>query len=269
MSGFSVDWLRMREPYDHAARSTTLVAALRDALPSERPVELLELAVGRGSGPRFVAPLLPMEQHWTVVDHDPALLSALVQSIPGGPLQHHQVQTLQMDLLDLERLGTPADAVLTQALLDLVSHEWLVQFADWLAVRRVPLLASLTVDGRIEWDPPMSLDDEVHAAFRAHQLWDRGFGASPGYRAASELADLLSARGFSVTIERTDWQISEVDTSMLREMAHGISTAAEEAAHEGETTADQVRVWLEERLAAIAAQSVSLKVGHIDLLAIP
>jgi hypothetical protein len=269
MSGFSVDWLTMREPYDHAARSVGLVAALAGALPKNRPVELLELAVGCGSGPRFVAPRLGGRQHWTVVDHDQKLLDALIASKGHGPLADHSVQTQQRDLRDLGALDVPTDAVFTQALLDLVSQEWLEGLADWLADRRVPFLAALTVDGRVKWHPTDDRDAEVQTAFRAHQLGDRGFGASPGYRAGPAMAALLSRRGFKVSMERADWQILPDATEMLGEMARGMAHAASEAAEAGGTTADRVEAWRSDRLSEIADGSVSLEIGHLDLLALP
>lgn len=269
MSGFSVDWLQMREPYDHAARSAALVDGLALALPGDRPVKLLELAVGYGSGPRFVAPRLKVAQSWTVVDHDPALLAALESTLDDGPLALHTVQTRQLDLRDLGVLDIEADAVLTQALIDLVSREWLVNLADWITTRRIPFLAALTVDGRITWDPIDDRDAEVHAAFRAHQLGDRGFGVSPGHRAAPVMAGLLTTRGYQVTLERADWRIPASASDMLEAMARGIAHAATEAAVAGGTNPQQVAAWLDGKIAAVGAGSVSLEVGHLDLLAVP
>lgn len=269
MSGFSVDWLSMREPYDHAARSTSLVRSLIARLPKDGVLDLLELAVGFGSGPRFVSPMIPNAQRWVLVDNDAQLLQALDAELPSGPLASHKVETLQFDLRQLDALSVPADAVFTQALLDLVSHEWLVSLADWLTERGVPFLGALSVDGRVSWNPEHPLDGAVLRAFQTHQLGDRGFGASPGIRAAPVLAKLLSERGFKVSLERTDWEIPSTDTVMLTEMAEGIAQAAGEALVDGGTSLDDVSVWLTDRLEAIGRGQVRLSVGHLDLLAIP
>jgi hypothetical protein len=269
MSGFSTDWLSMREPYDHAARSTSLVRALVARLPKDGALDLLELAVGFGSGPRFVSPMIPNAQRWVLLDHDAELLRGLEANLPDGPLASHEVETLQFDLRHLDSLRVPADAVFTQALLDLVSHDWLVSLADWLAERAVPFLGALSVDGRVSWNPEHPLDAPVLRAFQAHQLGDRGFGASPGIRAAPVLAKLLSDRGFKVSLERTDWEVPSTDTGMLTQMAEGIAQAAGEAFVEGGTSLDDVSVWLTDRLAAIEQGQVRLSVGHLDLLAIP
>ena len=184
MSRFPVEWLRLREPFDHAARADDLVDALCASLTEQRPLRVVELGAGRGSGMRYLAPRLPGPQHWTLIDHDPDLLQDV------GPLPSAVAQCLPMvaDLRDPRSLTVEADLLSTQALLDLVSEEWLIGLTEWLAARRVPFVAALTVDGRVSWLPEAPLDAEVQAAFRAHQLTDRGFGTSPGPRAAEAVS---------------------------------------------------------------------------------
>ena len=69
---FAADWLALREPFDHAARSVALAQRLADRLPA-RP-QLVDLAGGTGSMFRFLAPIIGRGQDWTLVDADAALL---------------------------------------------------------------------------------------------------------------------------------------------------------------------------------------------------
>ncbi|MGB0638302.1 MAG: glycosyltransferase family 4 protein [Myxococcota bacterium] len=264
--GFSIDWLRQREPYDHAARSTSLVDKFGVALGTG-PLRLMEIATGLGSGTRFVSPRLPNQQHWTLVDHDPQLLNSIGpemdRSLPGL-----DYQVVDHDLRDLSGLQNHSvDAVLTQALLDLASEEWLVSLADWLAEQQLPFLASLTVDGRVEWTPADQRDAEVQHAFRVHQTFDRGFGASPGPQAAQRMKQLLEVRGFDVCIEKADWSIPSQDVPMVEGMLDGIAWAASEAAEHAGVDPDLISTWYRDRKAALS--TIGLRVGHIDLLAIP
>lgn len=246
MSDFSEAWLRLREPFDHRARSRALAEAFAALLP-ERP-RLVELGGGLGSGLRYLSGHVGAD--WVLVDHDPALLARV-----GG------ARTLRHDLRDLGGLDLDVDGVTCQALLDLCSVRFLAELAAWVASRRVPLLAALTVDGRVDWDPVDPLDAEVQAAFRVHQLGDRGFGDSPGPRAAAVLADQLGMRGYTVRTERADWIIAATDVDMVREMVNGTAGAAVEVHPEPE----RVEVWRSRRLSQLG--SLSLRVGHIDLLA--
>jgi hypothetical protein len=177
-------------------------------------------------------------------------------------------QVVDHDLRNLSGLqGHSVDAVLTQALLDLASEEWLVSLADWLAEQQIPFLASLTVDGRVEWTPADIRDGDVQHAFRVHQTFDRGFGVSPGPRAAQRMQQLLAARGFDVWVEKTDWNIPSDDVPMIEGMLDGIAWAASEAAEQAGVDQALVSGWYRDRKASLSA--VGLRVGHLDLLAIP
>ena len=264
---FSPDWLRLREPHDHAARSVGLVARLAGLLPPAPHV--LEMASGLGSGARFVSAHLGCAAHWTLVDHDPRLLAAARTTMEAWARRHPDRAPRSLDVQPLDlRAGFPDgpwDAVVTQALLDLVSESWLDELADWLEARRIPFLGALTVDGRVHWHRPHPLDAEVQAAFRAHQQLDRGFGPSPGPRAAPLLAEKLEARGFEVRLEPADWQIPAEATQMLGFMVDGTA----EAARVTHAVSAQVDAWHVQRTEDVRCGRVSLTVGHQDLLASP
>ena len=264
---FSADWLHLREPHDHAARSLALVTQLAERLSPEP--RLLEMATGLGSGARFVSTHLGRRAHWHLVDLDPRLLAEARRTMRAWATQHpeHAPLSLAVQALDLREgfPDVPCEAVVTQALLDLVSEPWLDSLADWLAARAIPFLGALSVDGRVEWHAPHPLDDGVQAAFRAHQNLDRGFGASPGTRAAHLLASKLEARGFAVRLEPADWKIPAEATAMLTFMVNGTA----EAARVTHPTPAEVDSWHAQRTEDVALGRVSLTVGHLDLLAWP
>ncbi|MBX2801107.1 MAG: hypothetical protein KTR31_25730 [Myxococcales bacterium] len=251
---FSPEWLALREPFDHAARSTELAQRFAAALPSEP--HLVELGGGTGSGIRWLAPQLQSPHRWTLVDHDPELLAC----VPAELAATHAHDLRQLPSLDLD-----VQAVSCQALLDLVDVGFLIELADWLAQRQLPLLAALTVDGRVDWLPADPADAEVGAAFRIHQLTDRGFGASPGTRAAAITADLLTVRGYAVQTASADWQIPSTATDMLVAMIDGTAHAAAEIHPHPEV----VEAWRQRRLEVARRGQLSLMVGHTDLLALP
>jgi hypothetical protein len=91
VSGFSAEWLALREPHDAAARAAELVEPLRreargsrpaGAAAASRPVRdhaplaVVDLGSGSGANLRWLAPRLGGDQHWNLVDRDDALLAS-------------------------------------------------------------------------------------------------------------------------------------------------------------------------------------------------
>jgi len=289
MSGFALDWLRDREPLDAAARSRECASRFVAALvrPQGRPLRILDLASGSGSNFRALAPVVGGAQDWLLVDDDAALLAAQPAEVEcwaqaSGWTTHCAEDGIVVEARDgrwsargrsldlhqeLESLDLAAfDAITTCAFLDLVSAQWLERFARRLARARRPLLAVLTVDGRRAWHPALPGDEAVLAAFARHQGGDKGFGPALGVEAAQALACQLDAGGFEVTLARSDWRIGPSAPSMLLQLLEGSVHAASEAQPAG---ADAFAAWRTERSRQLAAGTLSLEVGHLDLLALP
>ena len=75
MSGFSADWLTLREPYDLRARNPAVLDAVAAFLKPLSPVRVVDLACGTGSTLRALSPHLPARQNWKLIDNDPDLLA--------------------------------------------------------------------------------------------------------------------------------------------------------------------------------------------------
>ncbi len=279
---FDADWLALREPFDAAARerSARLLPALRAQRPASGPWRVIDLGCGTGANLRWLAPRLGGAQQWLVVDRDAGLLRSWLaqpgfQRRPGGVLQRMEtgspVQVLRhrADLArDLEQLPWQAAHLVTaSALLDLAGEAWLLRLAALACASRTALLFALNVDGRHTWQPPDADDSLVARRFAQHQGRDKGLGPALGPRAAHRLASALRAQGWRVQLARSDWWIEPgapgADT-MQRAMAEGMARAAREQAP---ADAARVNAWCERRLAV--ATGGALRVGHVDLLALP
>ena len=252
--GFSASWLALREPADHAARDQGLLRAAVQAAGAD-PV-IVDLGSGTGSTLRAFAPHLGGPARWRLVDHDPTLLAHAAQSADGLATTH------QIDLRDLEALPLDqASLVTASALLDLCSEAWVRGLAQRLAARSLPFYAALNYDGVMHWSPPALADADVTQAFNRHQRGDKGFGPALGPDAASAIADIFGAAGFTVLRAQSPWQLGPEDAALQRDLLAGIAQAAAEA---GETAAPD---WLRTRLDALP--QAQCHIGHLDILALP
>jgi hypothetical protein len=266
MSGFSADWLTLREPYDLRARNPTILDDVTAFLEPFSSVRIVDLACGTGSTLRALSPHLPAWQNWKLIDNDLGLLARATAT----PLaKHATVSAVPLDLnRDLEAaLDGPVDLVTTSALLDLVSETWLDRLAVEITARSIPLYAALSYDGRTGFTPPDPLDAAIVAAVNTHQLMDKGFGPALGPAAAAFAIARFEAYGYSVLRGASDWTMEpDDDGDIQNELLTGWAIAAREM---GALSLADTTAWLTRRRAAIAAGRSSLHVGHVDFFATP
>jgi hypothetical protein len=284
MSGFSADWLALREPADTAARSLSLTRAIASVLASDHELRVLDLGAGTGSNPRFLAEHLPGRQRWLLVDHDDRLLAEAPQKAASWASVHgHRVSsdaseilirgaslecrmsTRRMDLRAAVEDGTLYEEhqlVTASALLDLVSAPWLQTLAARCAQHRVCVLFALTYDGRIECSPREPEDDTLRDLVNRHQRTDKGFGAALGPDAAAAAQAYLAGVGYDVRTERSDWVLKPESDELQRQLIDGWTEAAHAIAPERAT---MIQAWRERRVAHINAHRSHLVVGHTDL----
>lgn len=260
MESFAESWLRLREPYDHTARSAPLARRFLAALPASPRV--LDLAAGAGSNARYLASLGVRRADWVLADADRALLAAADMGVG-------RVARVAADLARLEREIdlTRVDGVTAAAFGDLVSAAWLARFAQCVFRRRLPVLLALSVDGRAAWTPQDPDDALVQRLFRRDQARDKGFGPALGDAAPWRLASDLRGFGYRVHLRRSDWRIGQEDRTMLERMIDGFADAAKAAAPPGFQGA--IAGWSDRRRVQAAAGGLRLSVGHRDCLALP
>lgn len=250
---FSPDWLALRAPYDTAARSMALEARLADWLSARGLVSVVDLGAGSGNNLAHLAPRLPVEQRWTLVDDDSALLAEAAR-------RHPDAATLQGDLAgDLEALipdGT--DLVTASALIDLVSEAWLARLAARVREIGSGLLVVLTYDGRIAWQQEAAGDAEIRDLVNRHQRGDKGFGPALGPAAPEALGALLEG----LESAQSDWEIGPGETAMRQALVAGWAEAATEIAPD---RAEGIAAWRDHAV----SEPRAVTVGHVDQLWLP
>ena len=253
----AADWLALRRPADEAAReaSQPLLQALRRALPPG-PVTVVDLGAGTGANRAWLGPRLGRESRWVLVDHDPTLLAASDNSsgtrIVGG---------LAEASLAL-RQATGARFLTCSALLDLLTATELDRLAEVLADLQVPALCALSVDGSFGLVPPDAVDSLISEAFNAHQ---RRAGR-PGPEAPTAFAAACETRGLQVRRAETPWELDGSRPDLLRRL---LTERAAAAADQRPDEADRIAGWLARRLDHLQQGTLTVRVGHLDLLVLP
>ncbi len=260
MSGFSSAWLAMREPYDMAARSRTVLESVTRALSPHYSLNIVDLGSGTGSTYRALSPLLSGRQNWRLIDNDPELLAGIERTETITPSMHDLVGGL-----DTVFEGV-ADLVTTSALLDLTSEGWINNLVHILSGRNLPFYAALSYDGRAQFHPSDPLDEKICAGFNRHQRTDKGFGTALGPDAAAFAIRQLSTAGYRVEQGQSDWTFATQDRDIQLEIVSGWAGAVREI---GDLTPGEIEGWLNYRSAVINAGRSLISVGHIDFFAIP
>jgi len=282
LSGFSPEWLRLREPLDAASRDVGLCAQL----PRERdaPLQVIDLGAGTGANLRYLAPLLGGAQEWLLVDDDPTVLQAvedelthwarsraakierLAQGLAFSGVQFQcRVRCQRIDLAaDLNELQLPDEALVTaSALLDLVSAPWLRSLAERCRTARARALFSLTYDGRMSCSPVEPEDHIVFDLFNRHQTTDKGFGPALGPAAAAAAVQIFEDFGYAVRTRPSDWNLGPGNRALQAALVDGWLEAALEIAPEQQAMLES---WHDRRREHIENGRSVLRVGHIDLV---
>ena len=276
MSGFSAQWLALREPVDLRSRDAALAAEVARRFSRHPHVNVIDLGCGTGANLRVLAPLLGAEQSWQLVDYDPLLLAAASERLAawadtaraaaeGLELtkagRHIKVTFRNADMArDLPNiLAPPVELITASALFDLFSPAAIERLAGIVAHHRAVLYTVLTYDGRIGSEPASASDQAVIAAFNAHQRRDKGFGPAAGPTAPAVLAECFSRAGYEVREGQSPWRLGAADGGLMAALVTGVLDAVRES---GELAESVIEEWS-------ARGHRTAVVGHIDTLALP
>ena len=276
MSGFSPEWLALREPIDHRARDQRVLGTCSEHFASHDVLHILDLGSGTGSNLRAIAPHLAPRQFWRLADHDPSLLAAARHALrlwadsaqdnganllleKGGKSLHVAFceADLSGDISPLLMHNT--DLVTAAALFDLCSEPWIAQCIGALDRRKLSLYAALTYNGEESWHPPIASDADMLAAFICHQQTDKGFGKAAGPEASDCLIRELRLHGYGIAVGDSIWQLGPGDSELIAALADGSAAAAAET---GQVAAARVETWRQARRAAERCA-----IGHSDIFA--
>ncbi|MFD8498546.1 class I SAM-dependent methyltransferase [Amycolatopsis sp. NPDC059657] len=253
---FAPEWLALREQADADARSTELLGLLGETRLNRTPLVLRDLGCGTGSMGRWLGARLGGTPHWVLHDRDPRLLELAGASMTAGTAETHEGDLTALCAEDLK--GT--SLITASALLDLLTRDEVNDLATACVSAGVPALFTLSVTGKIEFDPAEALDAEFEAAFNAHQR-----RVVDGRRLLGPDAVAAAVEAFAdaeVHTRPSPWRLGGDQKALAAEWLRGWVGAAVE--HEPGLAAE-APAYLRRRL----ADGPHVVVGHTDLLAIP
>lgn len=284
--GFSEQWLTLREPADHAARSSSLSNELANWSKQHETLNIVELGAGTGSNLRYLMPMLGKNQHWVLIDNDAALLNRLPEILQPWADEHDAHLTeknneLQIDhqnysasvkiqllnlALQLDELPMKNANLLTaSALLDLTSESWLNQLAGLVVEHHCSCLFALNYDGNIHWQPELDSDDTIKALLNQHQLKNKGFGNALGPEAGNYFASALKQRGRNSEADNSNWIINAQSQALQHAIVDGWAPASLE---QDNSQGKLIEHWHGRRREIILQAQSSLTVGHLDVLSL-
>jgi hypothetical protein len=218
---------------------------------------------------RWLAPLLPGQQHWVVHDRDADLLRVAAANPPGSAADGAAV-TVEAKQSDITRLD-PADLadaslITASALLDLLTEDGLAGLITVCRGAGCPMLLTLSVVGRVELVPADPLDRHVAAAFDAHQRRGTDEGRRLGPDAFAIAAEELGRFGAEVVVRPSPWRLGPSQADLAVEWFSGWVDAACEQEVE---LAAETEVYTRRRLAQASTGGLAVTVDHADLLFLP
>jgi hypothetical protein len=261
MTGFSAEWLALREPADVAARSSDVTSFVSSALSGVERLSIVDLGSGTGSNLRYLSTRLTAPQAWRLVDNDPLLLAR------ARSLTDVEFEPCMRDLSVLDpTIFDDAKLVTASALLDLVSEKWLVDFVRQCRRVGAAILIALNYDGRIHCSPSDPDDEWIRDLVNTHQQSDKGFGAAAlGPAAGTRVERMAQDAGYRVRREKSDWVLGSANAELQRQLIAGWAHAASEVAP-GE--ARRIQNWRSARLSAVDRDDSTIIVGHDDVGAV-
>jgi len=269
MSGFSIEWLNLREASDHKARDRHLLKTAANWLNDLKSKDKVIVDLGSGTGSTIrglqrYTTLAPSIQ-WRLVDNDPELLAEAVHRHS----EEYSIESFLVDLSATQKLPLESVSLITaSALLDLVSSNFIRDLCQLIKEknegRPLGFYSALNYDGCIKWTPFHPLDAAILMNFNTDQRRDKGFGPALGPDATDFLKTQFHSTKFQCLSAKSPWLLGSADYLLTESLINGISGVAIQT---GGLTNSDIQDWKTFRIENVRTGTCYL--GHTDILVLP
>ncbi|MFH8251864.1 SAM-dependent methyltransferase [Microbacterium sp. B2969] len=262
----SAEWLTLRETADARSRSRRLAHAAARIL--REPVVVHDLGSGTGSMMRWLAPYLPGPQTWVLHDWNPDLLEhAAAESAFDA---HGEPVDVDVSVEHVEHLRASdiegATLVTASALLDVLTRDEVESIVQACVDAGAPALLSLSVIGRVRFEPADPGDHVFQEAFNDHQRRTAEDRTLLGPDAVTVVAESFRRAGWVVRVAGTAWRLGSSDAALAAEWLEGWVAAAVE---QRPALLEWGQEYLQTRTRQLLSGDLRVVVHHADLLARP
>ena len=269
MSGFSIEWLNLREASDHRARDKHLLKTAANWLNDLKSKDKVIVDLGSGTGSTIrglqrYAALTPSIQ-WRLIDNDPELLAEAIHRHS----EDYSIESFLVDLSATQKLPLESVSLITaSALLDLVSGNFIRDLCQLIKGknedRPLGFYSALNYDGCIKWTPFHPLDAAILMNFNTDQRRDKGFGPALGPDATDFLKTQFHSTKFQCLSAKSPWLLGSADYLLTESLINGISDVAIQT--DGLTNSE-IQDWKTFRIKNVRTGTCYL--GHTDILVLP
>ena len=269
MSGFSIEWLNLREASDHKARDRHLLKTAANWLNDLKSKDKVIVDLGSGTGSTIrglqrYTTLAPSIQ-WRLVDNDPELLAEAV----NRHSEEYSIESFLVDLSATQKLPLESASLITaSALLDLVSSNFIRDLCQLIKEknrgRPLGFYSALNYDGCIKWTPFHPLDAAILMNFNTDQRRDKGFGPALGPDATDFLKTQFHSSKFQCLSAKSPWLLGSADYLLTESLINGISGVAIQT---GGLTNSDIQDWKTFRIENVRTGTCYL--GHTDIVVLP
>ena len=268
MSGFSIEWLNLREASDHKARDRHLLKTAANWLNDLKSKDKVIVDLGSGTGSTIrglqrYTTLAPSIQ-WRLVDNDPELLAEAVHKHS----EEYSIESFLVDLSATQKLPLESVSLITaSALLDLVSSNFIRDLCQLIREKNehqpVGFYSALNYDGCIKWTPFHPLDAAILMNFNADQRRDKGFGPALGPDATDFLKTQFHSAKFQCLSAKSPWLLDSADYLLTESLINGISGVAIQT---DELTNSDIQDW---KTLELKMLELNLLFRHTDIWVLP
>lgn len=266
----------LKEVLDQHSKNNDVTDALAGWFEVRNSLNVMDLRVGIGANVRALAPILPLDQNWTLCVHSKNEMSIAVDYLTrwapafsekkGEYFLERQGLKLRLKFLllhpEAQQISSSVesqDLIVMDGHLNHLTIQKLRTLVQKTAQENTAFLARLVYDGRIKIFPPQPPDNPFTAAFNRRLMKDSGFGIRAGHLAVEHLAEQFRICGYTLIEGKSPLQLHEKDKALMTDLLKELAQSQREIAKGHDKMID---MWL-------SRGRRHIELGQSDLLALP